>query len=364
MADRSSSGRSRRRRGKLRAWRKKLADEQAESTVYRELAARRQGEEREILLELSEAEQRHADHWRKLLGPEAEKPRRATLRMRSLAFLARRFGWIFVLALVQRAEARSDYDFAEDATASMAADERIHGEVVRGLAARGRARMSGTLRAAVFGINDGLVSNFALVLGVIGGGAGTGVVLLAGLSGLLAGALSMAAGEYVSVSSQRELLAAAEPDERAHSSVPYLDVDANELALVYRARGMSAEQARQRADAVLRRAPTAALPAEPGGTQEGEVVGSALGAATSSFLAFGLGALLPVLPFLAGADGASAVAVAGALSGLALLGTGSTVGVLSGGYPLPRAARQLAIGTSAALLTYLLGVLFGVSGAG
>ena len=135
----------------------------------------------------------------------------------------------------------------------MAADERIHEEVVRGLAVRGRARVSGTFRAAVFGANDGLVSNLSLVLGVTGGGASTATVLLTGLAGLLSGALSMGAGEYVSVRSQRELLAASAPDiSDAHTVLPALDLDANELALVYRARGVPADEARRRADAVLR----------------------------------------------------------------------------------------------------------------
>ena len=99
-----------------------------------------------------------------------------------------------------------------DATSAMAADERIHGEVVRGLAARGRSRLSGTFRAAVFGANDGLVSNLALILGIGASGASTHAVLVAGVAGLLAGALSMGAGEYVSVRSQRELLEASVPD--------------------------------------------------------------------------------------------------------------------------------------------------------
>ena len=135
----------------------------------------------------------------------------------------------------------------------MAADERIHEEVVRGLAVRGRARVSGTFRAAVFGANDGLVSNLSLVLGVTGGGASTTTVLLTGLAGLLSGALSMGAGEYVLVRSQRELLAASAPDiSDAHTVLPALDLNANELALVYRARGVPRRGGPPRADAVLR----------------------------------------------------------------------------------------------------------------
>ncbi len=108
-------------------------------------------------------------------------------------------------------ETRSPYLTDVDATVAMGADERIHEEVVRALAARGRNRLSGTFRAAVFGANDGLVSNLALVLGISGSGVDNHIVLLTGLAGLLAGALSMGAGEYVSVRSQRELLEASAP---------------------------------------------------------------------------------------------------------------------------------------------------------
>jgi VIT1/CCC1 family predicted Fe2+/Mn2+ transporter len=244
----------------------------------------------------------------------------------------------------------------------MAADERIHEEVVRGLAARGRARVSGTFRAAVFGANDGLVSNLALVLGVIGGGAGTATVVLTGLAGLLSGALSMGAGEYVSVRSQRELLAASSPDLRdANVVLRELDIDANELALVYRARGMPAEEAQRRAEAVLRSDDPARSVAADGtaDADRHEVVGTAVGAAASSFGFFASGAAVPVLPFLVGLEGTAALVTAGVLVGLALMLTGATVGVLSGGPPLRRALRQLAIGAGAAATTYGLGLLVG-----
>lgn len=162
--------------------------------MYRELAARRTGEEREILLALADAEGRHEAHWRELLGEEAGRPHRADIRTRALGLLARSFGSIFVLALAQRAESASPYASDPHASAAMAADERIHEEVVRGLAARGRMRLSGTFRAAVFGANDGLVSNLALVLGIGATGVAHSVVLFSGIAGLLAGALSMGAG--------------------------------------------------------------------------------------------------------------------------------------------------------------------------
>lgn len=347
----------------LRKWRRRLADEREEAKVYRDLASRRDGEERAILLDLAVAEERHAAHWAGLLGAEVGETRRGAARWRLLAFLARRFGSVFVLALAQRAETRSPYGADADATPAMAADERIHEEVVRGLAARGRARVSGTFRAAVFGANDGLVSNLALVLGVIGGGATSTVVVLTGLSGLLAGALSMGAGEFVSVRSQRELLAASAPDVRdADSVLRRLDVDANELALVLRARGVEPAEAARRAAEVLRSDdPVASLPRDQAAAEGHDVVGSSVGAALSSFCFFASGAAIPVLPFLVGLPEIPALVVAGILVGLALMLTGATVGVLSGGPPLRRALRQLAIGLGAAGVTYCLGLLFGTA---
>jgi VIT1/CCC1 family predicted Fe2+/Mn2+ transporter len=351
------------RSSSLRRWRRRLADEREEAKVYRDLAGRRHGEEREILLALAEAEERHAAHWATLLGEDIGRVRRGAPRMRLLAFLARRFGSVFVLALAQRAETRSPYHSDDDATAAMAADERIHEEVVRGLAVRGRSRVSGTFRAAVFGANDGLVSNLSLVLGVTGGGASTTTVLLTGLAGLLSGALSMGAGEYVSVRSQRELLAASAPDiSDAHTVLPALDLKANELALVYRARGVPADEARRRADSVLRsNDPARSVTPDSPDNDRHEIVGTGLGAALSSFAFFATGAAVPVLPFLLGLRGVTALVTAAVLVGLALMLTGATVGVLSGGPPLRRALRQLAIGAGAAAVTYGLGVLFGAT---
>ncbi len=339
----------------LRRWRRHLAAERAEASVYRDLARRRDGEEREILLALADAEGRHEQHWLDLLGDQVGKPHKDA-RTAVLGFLARRFGSVFVLALAQRAESRSPYESDADATDTMAADERIHEEVVRALAARGRQRLSGTFRAAVFGANDGLVSNLALVLGVSASGIDTRIVLLTGVAGLLAGALSMGAGEFVSVRSQRELLDATTPNSNGSESLSALDVNANELALVYRARGMSAEEAEAHAAEII-----SGRLMMPAGAAEHETVGSALGAAVSSFLFFASGAIIPVLPYLFGAQGLTAVIIAAVLVGFALLGTGSIVGLLSGTSPLTRALRQLAIGFGAAGATYLLGLLFGVS---
>ena len=340
----------------IRRWRQYLADERAEAAVYRDLAARRSGEEREILLALAEAEGRHEQHWIDLLGDDVGKPRRGDLRTRILGFFARRFGSVFVLALAQRAESRSPYGTDADATPAMVADERIHEEVVRGLAARGRNRLSGTFRAAVFGANDGLVSNLALVAGVTASGIPAATVLLTGVAGLLAGALSMAAGEFVSVRSQRELLDASAPDPTAGAAVPDLDVDANELALVYRARGMTPDDAAARAAEML--ADHSLRDAEAAHDRH-ESIGTGLGAAISSFCFFASGAVIPIIPFLFGLSGLAALVLAAVLVGIALLSTGAIVGLLSGAPPLARALRQLAIGFGAAAATYLLGLLFG-----
>jgi VIT1/CCC1 family predicted Fe2+/Mn2+ transporter len=168
----------------------------------------------------------------------------------------------------------------------------------------------------------------------------------------------------VSVRSQRELLDATEPSDYADHVLPDLDLDANELALVYRARGLGERDAHERARQIIAAA-QAADRSQPyrlhrAAGADHEVVGSALGAAGSSFLFFASGAIIPVLPWIFGLSGLPAVVLALVLVGTALLGTGAMVGLLSGA-PLRRGLRQLAIGFGAAAVTYVLGLLFGVS---
>jgi len=381
----------------VRRWRHHLADELAEAAIYRDLAAARTGVEREVLLELAEAEGRHAEHWRTLLGPERSAGVRRSTYSRVLGFGARRFGSVFTLALAQHAESRSAYEVDRDATSRMAADERIHEEVVRSLATRGRIEMSGNFRAAVFGLNDGLVSNLALILGIGATGVSTGTVVATGVAGLLAGAMSMGAGEFVSVRSQVELARASQPSLKARDALQHLDVDENELALVFRARGLDATAADAKArrtlelvalaDAVDRAggapdddglADDRAVGLVPaGGAPDGDglaapvaeghegpdatLLGSAVGAATSSFFLFAAGALVPLLPYVVGLSGGTAMVVAAILVGVVLLVTGATVGVLSGASPWTRALRQIAIGYGAAAVTYLLGLAFGTT---
>lgn len=358
-------------REQVRRWRRYLADEIAEGQIYRDIAARKDGVERDILLGLAEAERRHEQHWRILLGEHAENPPRPSFRRVLLRWLARIFGSVFVLALAQRAESDTPYAKDQDAPEGMAADEAIHEEVVRGLAARGREQLAGNFRAAVFGMNDGLVSNLALVMGIGATGVAPSVVLFTGVAGLLAGALSMAAGEYVSVRSQRELLEASSPTQITLEAAQHLDLDHNELTLVYLARGMTPEDAEHRALERLGYLSCDCNPqfsARPDGSQ-GPVdhsdsfaeIGSAWSASLSSFAFFASGALIPILPYIFGMSGLWALGLAAAMVGAALLFTGGVVGLLSGSSPLARALRQLAIGFGAAAVTYVLGLLFGAN---
>jgi VIT1/CCC1 family predicted Fe2+/Mn2+ transporter len=351
----------------IKRWRQYLADERAEAAVYRDLAQRRDGEEKAILLALAQAEGRHEQHWLNLLGEHAEHNVRPSARNQLLGLLARRFGSVFVLALAQRSESRSPYSTDADATDAMAADEAIHEEVVRGLATRGRNRLSGSFRAAVFGANDGLVSNLSLVMGMAATGVSSQVVLFSGIAGLLAGALSMGAGEFVSVRSQRELLDASLPTQVTLSAAPSLDLENNELVLVYLARGMSREAAEHRAAERMGQftcdcdPSTSLRPDDFEAADEHETLGTAWGAASSSFCFFASGAIIPILPFIFGMTGLGALALACLLVGLTLMGTGAIVGLLSGASPLWRGLRQLAIGMGAAAATYLLGLLFGAT---
>ncbi|HCM81653.1 MAG TPA: rubrerythrin family protein [Corynebacterium stationis] len=355
-------------RQQIARWRKYLANERAEAAVYRELARKKKGEERDILLKLADAESRHEQYWQEKLGEYVGMPQKPDLNTQFMGWMAKNFGSVFTLALMQSAESRTPYLDDEDASEQLAADERVHAEVVRGLAIQGREKISGSFRAAVFGANDGLVSNLALVIGVMGSGAPTSTLLLTGVSGLLAGALSMAAGEYVSVKSQGELLEASRPAAPATQLAGELDVDANELALIYRARGMSHDEAEAKAQTVFHvlQERTAAADAsshahaEPAVEEEKShgIIGEAWSAALSSFCFFATGALIPIIPFIFGMDVLPGAIVAIVLVSLALITTGGITGLISGKPPLLRALRQLAIGLGAAGITYLLGLLF------
>ncbi|MCM2324410.1 MAG: VIT1/CCC1 transporter family protein [Oligoflexia bacterium] len=220
----------------------------------------------------------------------------------------------------------------------------------------------GNLRAAVFGINDGLVSNASLILGVAAASSvDNRLILISGTAGLFAGALSMGAGEYVSVRSQRELLEYQLELERAELQ-EYPEEEAAELALIYEARGLSREQARMLANGILSQ-PTQALHTlarEELGIDPNDL-GSPVGAALSSFLAFSAGGAIPLLPFVFGAATrpAGQLGLSLALTGTALFFTGATVSLFSGKSLLWSGLRMLLIGGGAGILSYLIGTAVG-----
>lgn len=353
----------------IKRWRRYLAEEISEAKIYSALAERAEGKDAEILREVALAERRHQNHWRTLLGKHAEPEPRPSVSARVLEMLARSFGSVFVLALAQRAEQRSPYAEDPDATEAMAADEAIHEEIVRALSTSGREKLSGNFRAAVFGANDGLVSNVALIMGIGASGASSQMVLLSGIAGLLAGALSMAAGEFVSVRSQRELLDASSPTQITLAVADKLDINQNELVLIYKARGMSEEAAEHRAAERFGHFscdcdPSLSWrdPAEnPDDERNNAALGTDIGAAAASFCFFASGALIPILPYIFGASGTLAVVLSLLFVSAALGFTGGVVGLLSGASPLKRGLRQIAIGLGAATVTYLLGLLFGTT---
>ena len=349
----------------IKRWRRYLADEESEARIYRYLARRAEGTDREILLQVAEAEKRHQQHWRDMLGEHADVHVRPSMQSLVLQFLAKNFGSVFILAMAQRAESRSPYAEDPDATEEMAADEAIHEEIIRALATSGREKLSGNFRAAVFGANDGLVSNLALTMGITASGASSSMVLLSGIAGLLAGALSMAAGEFVSVRSQRELLDASQPTQVTLRVAHDLDLDSNELELIYRARGMEPDAAHHRAMERFGYLDCDCDPSlshrEEEDREENVALGTDIGAAAASFAFFASGALVPILPYIFGLSGVFAMVLSLLFVGAALGFTGGVVGLLSGASPLKRGVRQILIGFGAAFVTYLLGLAFGTT---
>jgi vacuolar iron transporter family protein len=227
--------------------------------------------------------------------------------------------------------------------------------------ARHRSALGGSLRAGVFGVNDGLVSNVSLVLGVAGAGVGGGYVLTAGVAGLLAGALSMAAGEYVSVRSQREMYEyqiALEREELAE----YPQEEAEELALIYQARGVELGEARALSRALLARPEQAldVLSREELGLNPDDL-GSPWQAATASFVAFAAGAVIPLIPFLAGLSALRAALAAALITLAALFAVGLGLSLFTGRHAVRGALRMVLIGGGAGAVSFLVGRALGVA---
>lgn len=217
---------------------------------------------------------------------------------------------------------------------------------------------SGNLRATVFGVNDGLVSNTSLIMGVAAAAPDSAFVLTAGAAGLLAGALSMAAGEYVSMRSQREMYQHQIRLEREELA-QYPAEEAEELALIYHARGMDLDSARTMVAQIMRDPEQAlnTLAREELGLNPDDL-GSPWGAAISSFIAFTFGAAIPLTPFLLQVQ--TPVQTAGGVAACALLAVGGVLSLFTGRSPVVGALRMLLIGGGAAAVTYAIGAWLGV----
>ena len=356
-------------------YRSYLKAERESAELYRRLADASTGDRRAALVELAGMEERHAQHWATRLvelGERVPAPdaNRLRLRTRMLTFIARRLSLRAVLPMLERAE-RADagmYDSEPAAALGMAREERSHARALSRIAAGRQAPRepwhrpdkSGSLRAAVFGINDGLVSNTALVMGFAGSGAQNQAILLAGVAGLLAGAFSMGAGEYVSVSSQRELFER-EIGLEAEELRDKPEEERRELALIYRAKGLDPAAADKIAEQIMRDRKTAldTMAREELGLDPDEL-GSPWGVAASSFASFSIGAFVVVLPYLI-TGGTAALVCALVLAAFALMAVGAGIGVLTGRGVLRGAVRQLIVGGLAAGATFVIGQLIGIN---
>jgi len=335
---------------------------------------------KEFYRRLAETETRHGRVWRDLLDAAGISTTRLgpSWRARVLMLIARRFGSAVIVATIAQRESTDQamYDSQPEATATMPADERSHARLFRELSGgrgleggalariEGRHKASGgnALRAAVLGANDGLVSNLSLSMGVAGASGGGGAVLVAGMAGLLAGALSMALGEWLSVQSSRELYAHQVEVEREElAMVP--DEEEEELALIYEAKGLDPEQARQTARTIIggdvdRAVDT--LAREELGIDPEALGGSAWVAAGTSFCLFALGAIVPVAPFIV-ASGFPAVVASIILSAVALMAVGVAITIVTGSSALRSGGRQVIFGMLAAAITFGLGTLVGTA---
>lgn len=366
---------------KIAGFQANLRSERESAALYRLIAEAEPDEHlSEVYRRLAAVEDQHASVW----AQEIEKAGQAvptfalSWRMRALSWIARHFGARTILPMVSSIELDAAYDYEKQPVAraaGMPGHERSHARVFRVLQKvtptgipgavmahlEGRHRGTGgnALRAAVLGASDGLTSNLSLVMGVAGANLPGHTVFFTGVAGLLAGALSMAIGEWLSVQSARELYEHQVDVERQElSEAP--EEEEEELALIYQAKGLDPETARKVAADLIHRSGSAldTLVREELGIDPKEMGGSAGEAALTSFLLFSVGALVPALPFAFG-GGMPVVALSLLLSvlGLFLIGAGVT---LTTGAPLPKAAgRQIVLGLIASAITFGVGRLFG-----
>jgi VIT1/CCC1 family predicted Fe2+/Mn2+ transporter/rubrerythrin len=351
--------------------------EQDGIALYRALAKAEKDPARAAVFEkLAKAEERHAARWARLLKNNgADVPLYSpSLRVLALGWLSRRFGTQHILPVVSGLESRDQDVYRGQAEAAgLPAEERSHMRTLRAmqkgtekadsiidLEAWHRTGYGGSLRAAVFGANDGLVSNFCLVMGIAGANAEPRFVLLAGIAGLLAGASSMAAGEYVSVQSQRELYEQQIALEREELEMSP-EEEQEELSLIYQAKGIPPNEAEELARRIISNPDTAidTLAREELGLDP-TALGSPWLAAASSFVAFAIGAAIPVIPYLI-TTGTAAFVASATVCGASLFVVGGVISLFTGRNFFFSGFRMLGIGALAAGVTYLIGRFLGVS---
>ena len=350
------------------------------AALYRAIAKHERSPERAgILLEIAQAEDRHVEVMSaRLREMGVPLPKHRTgLRVRVLSLLARVFGAPAVLPMIETFEAGDVNAYAapeqHPAVQELAKDERAHFRTLvqmkAGPASTGpveiaqherwhRSGGGGTLRATIFGVSDGLVSNLALVMGFAGAGTDAKFVVLAGVAGLLAGAGSMAAGEYISMRAQRELFERQIALEETELLLAP-EEEKEELSLIYRAKGIPKDEADALAARIFERKDIAldTLAREELGLDPSSL-GSPWAAAIGSFLAFAVGAVVPVVAYFSGA-GWLQFGVSAAMSGVALFTVGVGVSLFTGRSALYSGARQLVVGAATAAVTYGIGTAIG-----
>jgi VIT1/CCC1 family predicted Fe2+/Mn2+ transporter len=373
--------RSRRKPSDIERWRRNYDAEQEAAYLYRELAkAEKNADRSSIYLRLAEAEERHSSIWEERLRGAGALPAAARpgLKARMLGRAARLFGSESILPIVTTMELRDagSYGGQEDA-AALIPEERAHARIFSRLSGEAvdaptdiarRERwhrvggVGGTgLRAAVFGVNDGLVSNVSLVMGVAGANPDNSFILLAGVAGLLAGAFSMASGEYVSVRAQRELYERQiELERRELEENP--EEEKAELALIYELKGIPRPEAERLAQRLVQDPEVAldTLVREELGLDPNELGGSPFVAAASSFVAFALGAVVPVAPYVF-TEGDLAFGLSAGLSALVISAVGALLSLFTARNPLVSGGRMLLLGAAAAAATFGIGKAIGVN---
>ncbi len=356
-------------------------DEMSSALLYQTMAdVEKDSRIAEVYTRIATTEREHAAHWKTkaadagLTLPEF-KP---DWRTRTLVRLGKRFGTSMILPALQGMEQTGAAGYAKvPGAAKMQSQEKSHarlltqitsvvqgglaGGVLMQLEGRHRSTGGNALRAAVLGANDGLVSNLSLVMGVAGATLAGQGVLIAGVAGLLAGAISMALGEWLSVQSSRELYEhqiATEAEEIQTSP----EEEAEELALIYESRGFDKETARSLAAKVLENPDTAldTLAREELGVNPEDLGGSAWEAAITSFILFALGAIIPVAPFMF-MSGMPAVYLSIGLSTVGLFVLGAVITLFTGRTVLYSGMRMVIFGLVAAAVTFGIGRLIGVS---